>query len=226
MTDLNAVQNATPLNFRDYTMIFDKSTSMNKVDTLNGLSRWKIVSELAEGVGEKVCKLDPDGVDIRLFSTPDPTNPNKHYYPNSTVDKIRQIFQEIEPWGTTGLAEVLQTELDSFFAQRDTGRMKLNGRMIIVFTDGDADNKQEVKRVLVNASLRLRQNDKLTLVIFPVGTDPSLAKFLNELDTDLVKNNGAARDFVEIMNMKDVEQQGLNQVLMNCLAKEPRQVGY
>lgn len=225
MSDLNAVQNQTPLNLRDYTLIFDKSTSMGTIDTLNGPSRWKIAGELAEGVGRKVCQLDPDGVDIRLFSTPDSNNPNKHYYPNSSVEKIKQIFQEVEPFGTTGLAEVLQTELDSFFVQRDSGRMKLNGRMIIVITDGDADNKAEVKRVLINASLRLRSNDKLTLVIFPIGTDPTLAKFLNELDTDLVKM-GASRDFVEIMKMKDIEDQGMNQVLMNCLAKEPRQAVY
>jgi len=222
MSDINAVQNQTPLALRDYTLIFDKSTSMGTVDIANGPSRWKIAGELAEGVGRKVCPLDPDGVDIRLFSTPDPDRPDKHYYPNSTVEKIKQIFSEVEPFGTTGLAEVLKTELDSFFVQRDSGRMKLNGRMIIVFTDGDADNKPAVKKVLVDASHRLRSNDKLTLVIFPIGSDPSLAQFLNELDTDLVQKNGAARDFVEIMKMKDVEQQGLNQVLMNCLAKEPR----
>jgi len=214
MSEMHTVQH-TPLHARDYTLIIDKSTSMDSSDALNGPTRWKVAAELAEGVARKICQLDPDGIDIWLFSS------TYKFFPNQSAEKVKEIFKGEQPFGTTALAEVLQKALDNFFAKRDSGRLKLNGELIIVVTDGDADNKWEVKRVLVNGSNRLRPNDKLTVAFFPMGNDPALAKFMNELDTDLVRE-GASRDYVEVMKMSDIEQQGIQQVLMNTLAKEPR----
>ena len=214
MDILGATQNvSSPLQQRDYVLIIDKSGSMNKRDMPNGQSRWKAVEESTYAIAAKIFELDPDGIDIWLFAN------DCQVFRNQTPDKVEQIFKENEPFGGTKMAEVLQKALDSYFSKRDSGKLKMNGELLLVVTDGEPDNQGEVVRVLVNASQRLRPQDHLVVNFVPVGNDAGAMQFMKYLDTELTAKEGAVRDIVEVVKMNEIEQQGLKQALLNTIAK-------
>ena len=206
-----------PLHNRDYTLIVDKSGSMSIRDMPNGKTRWKAAEESTTAIANKVFEYDSeDGIDVWLFSN------TYQCYPNVGPEKVRQIFKENEPFGGTQMAEVLQKALDAYFEKRDSGRLKTNGEMILVITDGEPDNEKKVVEVLVNGAKRLRSDDNLAINFIQVGKDESAANFLNYLDEELTQQEGAPCDFVETVNMDKIEEVGFQQVLMNTVYKTLR----
>lgn len=210
------------LQNRDYTLIIDKSGSMSNRDMPNNQSRWQAAEESVYAIAAKVFEFDPDGLDIWLFSN------NHKCYPNVGPSTVTQIFQENEPFGGTRMAEVLQKALDEYFHKRDTGKVKPQGEVILVVTDGQPDSREDVVKVLVNSANRLRPSDNLALNFVQVGYDKDATAFLNFLDNELMHKAGARCDFVETVKMGDIEEQGLKQVLLNTLTKtlrQPTQIG-
>lgn len=201
------------LHGRDYVIIIDKSGSMATRDMPGGISRWQAAQESTYAIAAKVFELDPDGIDIMLFSN------YVNEFHNVGPARVEQIFMENEPMGGTRMAEVLQIALNNYFAKRDAGKAKPNGEMILVVTDGQPDNRDDVINVLVQNAFRLRSSDKLAINFVQVGNDPSATEFLNFLDNHLIQLKGAPRDFVETVKLAEVEQKGLRQVLLNTITK-------
>jgi uncharacterized protein with von Willebrand factor type A (vWA) domain len=203
---------ASPVQEKDYTMIIDKSGSMSKKDMPNNQSRWQAAAETTYAIAAKVFEFDPDGIDIWLFAN------SCQQFRNQTPEKVEQIFKENEPFGGTNMAEVLRKALDEYFLKRDTGRLQLNGELILVVTDGEPDNQKDVIDVLTSASRRLMPKDKLLINFIPIGKDPAAHQFMKYLDTQLA-SHGAPRDIVEVMDVKEIEQHGIKQAILNTLAR-------
>lgn len=195
----------------DYAFVIDKSGSMMMTDMRGGQTRWNAVAESVYAIAAHVFRLDPDGLDIWVFSG------HHKLYPNVRPEKVHQVFQENLPYGPTNLTDVLQAAVDRYFAKRDAGQVKKNGEVLIVVTDGQPDDKNGVTRVITNTVSKLRPEDNLAIQFVQVGKDRDASQFLRYLDTQLVVNHQAWRDIVGTIKVEEIEKHGLQQVLLDVI---------
>jgi len=195
---------------RDYTLIIDKSGSMSTKDQPGGISRWEIMQESTLAVARKCEEFDPDGITVYVFSS------RFKRYDNVTSDKVVQIFQENEPVGRTNLSGVLKDATDDYFKRKAAGQTKLNGETILVITDGEPDNRKDVMKVIIEASLQIDRDEELAISLIQVGKDAMATRFLKALDDDL-QGAGAKFDIVDTVTLDDMENMALAEVLLNAI---------
>ncbi|WP_414622666.1 VWA domain-containing protein [Calothrix sp. CCY 0018] len=205
------------LEDRDYTIIIDKSGSMSAKDQQGGKSRWEMMQESTLALARKCEQFDPDGITVYTFS-----NRFKRY-DNVTTTKIAQIFKESEPIGNTRLAEVLQDALNIYFQRKASGKTKQNGETILVVTDGEADDRKAVMKVIIEASWQMERDEELAISFIQIGNDLEATGFLKRLDDELKskdKSDGGAKfDIVDTITIDDIEneQLTLKEVLLNAI---------
>ncbi|NER20188.1 MAG: VWA domain-containing protein [Symploca sp. SIO1C2] len=195
---------------RDYTLIIDKSGSMSTKDQSGGISRWEIMQESTLALARKCEEFDPDGITVYVFSS------RFKRYDNVTSDKVAQIFQENEPVGRTNLSGVLKDATDDYFKRKAAGQTKLNGETILVITDGEPDNRKDVMKVIIEASLQIDRDEELAISLIQVGKDAMATRFLKALDDDL-QGAGAKFDIVDTVTLDDMENMALAEVLLNAI---------
>jgi uncharacterized protein with von Willebrand factor type A (vWA) domain len=195
------------LSKRDYVLIIDKSGSMSEKDCSGGKSRWNYCAESAYSLANKMAEFDDDGIDLYLFSS------NFKKYPNTTPEKVKDIFLENDPSGSTALHLVLKDVFNDYF-----NRKKLNAKplTVLVITDGEPDDKVAVAKVIVDAANKIKDDDELGISFIQVGRNEGARKFLVSLDDDL-KNCGASFDIVDTVTMDDMENMSLSDVLLNAV---------
>ena len=195
---------------RDYTLIIDKSGSMSTPDQVGGRSRWEIAQESTLALARKAEQFDPDGITVYVFSG------RFKRYDDVTSAKVAQIFLENDPSGTTNLAGVLQDALNNYFQRKAAGKTKPNGETILVFTDGEPDDRKAVMKVIIEASRRIDRDEELAISFIQVGTDQQATRFLKLLDDDL-QSAGAKFDICDTITMEDMEDMSLSEVLLNAI---------
>jgi len=195
---------------RDYTLIIDKSGSMSAREQPSGKSRWEIMQESTLALTRKCEQLDPDGINIYLFSG------KFKKFESVTSDKVEQIFQENDPAGTTNLAAVLQAATDDYFQRKAAGTAKPEGETILVVTDGEPDDRKAVMRAIIEASRKMERDEELGLSIIQVGSDATASKFLKLLDDEL-QSAGAKFDICDTLTLDDMEDMTLAEVLVNAV---------
>jgi hypothetical protein len=195
---------ASTIGNRDYVVIIDKSASMTTTDCPGGKSRWAYCQESVQGLVDKVCQLDPDGVDLFLFST-------KFFaFENVTSTKVKEIFTQNSPQGSTNFAPVLEAALNKHFtkAQRAT--------TILVVTDGEANDPHETAKALILAANKLEADAELAVSFIQIGKDLNAKYFLQKLDDDLT-TAGAKFDIVDTITMDDFDNKPLEEILFNAI---------
>lgn len=195
---------------RDYTLIIDKSGSMSTPEPPSNKSRWEIAQESTLALARKCEQFDPDGITVYLFSG------KFKRFENVTSSKVAQIFQENDPAGTTNLAGVLQDALAQYFQRKAAGQVKPNGETILVMTDGEADDRKAVMKVIIEASRQMERDEELGISIIQIGTDPQANRFLKALDDDL-QGAGAKFDICDTITLDDMEDMSLAEVLLNAV---------
>lgn len=195
---------------RDYTLIIDKSGSMSTPEPPSNKSRWEIAQESTLALARKCEQFDPDGITVYLFSG------KFKRFENVTSSKVAQIFQENDPAGTTNLAGVLQDALAQYFQRKAAGQVKPNGETILVMTDGEADDRKAVMKVIIEASRQMDRDEELGISIIQIGTDPQANRFLKALDDDL-QGAGAKFDICDTITLDDMEDMSLAEVLLNAV---------
>ena len=198
------------LENRDYTLIIDKSGSMATPDQKGGRTRWVAAEESTFALASKCEQFDPDGITIYTFSG------RFKRYENVTSNKVKQVFQENDPSGTTDLASVLKHATDNYFQRKAAGETKPNGETILVVTDGEPDDRKAVMRVIIETSRRMDKDEELGISFIQVGTDPHATRFLKVLD-DEMQSAGAKFDICDTITMEDMEDYSLSEVLLNAI---------
>jgi hypothetical protein len=137
---------------------------------------------------------DVDGLDIHFL------NSEERLQDCTSSETIQDLFEEIVPAGTTPLGNRLHDLLDPYVSsieryvdRRSNSRPK---RMIlVVITDGEPDDQELVKQVLISAASRLDRvrwpNIGLGVQFVQVGTDllfPS--RFLIQFGPDWKRPQG------------------------------------
>lgn len=175
----------------DFIIAIDASGSMGTEDMPGGRSRWAYMQETLSAFARDISKIDSDGFDLVVFGGANITT-----HQGVTVDKISEVFNNRRPMGSTPLAEAL------------TASLKLAGKsdkkdFVLVFTDGEPDNKAAAAKVIRDASNGLETDDALTFLFVQVGRDPGATAFLRSLDDDL---KGAKFDIVDAKTQDEAEQ--------------------
>ncbi len=189
-TATTAETKAAVLSEYDFIIVVDRSGSMGTEDMSGGRSRWKYMQETAAQFARDMGKLDSDGVGLVVFG-----GSNIESFDGVNADKIIEIFANRNPGGGTPLAEAL------------TAALKLAGKsdkkdFIVVFTDGEPDDKAAVKKVIINQANSQATDDACTILFIPVGSNPSDTAFLKTLDDDLT---GAKFDIVDVKTLAEAE---------------------
>jgi uncharacterized protein YegL len=199
------------LKNRDYYLVIDKSGSMDAKDTPSGQSRWKYVQESATAIANKLAEFDPDGITVVPFAG------THKWYPNTTPEKVNQIFVENSPMGGTTLAPALQACFDDYSSLKAKGQAKANGAIIVVLTDGQPSDEAQVAKSIVQFTKKLDNGDgEFGIAMLQVGKDPEATAFLKRLDDNLVKE-GAKFDIVDTKTMEELENIGLVDAIVASL---------
>lgn len=196
---------------RDYVLVLDKSGSMEEKDTPTGQSRWDAAKESTVAIARKISQYDPDGITVVPFAS------SHKVYENVGPEKVTDIFKENSPMGGTTLAPVLRAVFDSYKKRKAAGQTKPNGEMLLVVTDGQPSDENEVAKEIVKFANSLDNADSEYGISFiQVGKDSAAAKFLKKLDDDLT-SQGAKHDIVDTKTMDELENIGLTEALEAAL---------
>lgn len=201
--------NTDRLKDRDFYVLIDKSGSMSAADTPTGQTRFKYAEESTYALAKKLEEFDPDGIMVIPFAgTFKP-------YDNVTASKVSDIFAENEPMGGTSLSGPLKHCFDDFLSKKKSGNLKANGALVVVVTDGQPQDENEVCKVIVDLTKKLDNgDDEIGILFLQVGKDQEAKKFLTKLDDNLT---GAKFDIVDAKTMDELENIGLVEALIAAL---------
>eukprot|EP01126_Amoeba_proteus_P011316 TRINITY_DN14549_c0_g2_i14.p1 TRINITY_DN14549_c0_g2~~TRINITY_DN14549_c0_g2_i14.p1 ORF type:complete len:319 (-),score=59.13 TRINITY_DN14549_c0_g2_i14:179-1135(-) len=168
-----------------YTIILDKSGSMTYSDGFG--MRWADAKEACEHMADAMESLAINGMTMYLFSESQSSHPK---YTGLTCSRdIQRIFESNNPAGGTDMSGVLRQALNDHFVHREQEH-------ILVITDGEPNNRDDVVRTLVEGINKLALPDELGITFMQVGHDREAAQFLHELQ-DCLTEKGARWNVVE-----------------------------
>ncbi|TIA90148.1 hypothetical protein E3P99_01691 [Wallemia hederae] len=171
---------------------------------------WNQALSALGGLLEVATKYDPDGIDVVFLNNPAAA------YNVTDVNSLQQLFQTVQPVGSTPtgtrLEQILLTYLNEY-ETRTQQRNPIRPINIVVVTDGTAED--DVESVIINAARRLdRLNAPLSQVgiqFIQIGEDPSATVWLHELDDEIHKmGSDSVRDIVDTTPALDVISGGFN----------------
>lgn len=183
--------NLQALSEYDFVVVIDASGSMGEPNKAGATTtRWEAMQETAVAFTRDLEKLDSDGVGVVVFS-----GAKIDTFDGVTTDKVREIFANRSPKGSTPLAEALTAAIN-------LGTNKDKKKFILVFTDGVPDDKQKAAQVIIDQANKQETDDQLTFLFVQVGADFGAAAYLRTLDDDL---SSAKFDIVDAKTVEEAE---------------------
>ena len=140
--------------------------------------RWKQALEAVQSIAPHTCDCDADGISLYFFNNRFEKMDNVR-----TSEEVMQHFAARSPGGGTKLAGVLED------AVKPDG-VDLSGKRrpetLLVISDGEPSDRDEVERVIINATKQYMTCDEdLSITFIQVGNDKDAEKWLGTLDDDL-----------------------------------------
>lgn len=172
---------------------YDTVFIVDDSDSMAGL-RWKTTAKVLAEIASIAVKYDGDGVDVRFLNK---DLEDKERLNLDSSEKVMKLFRNVTPTGPTPTADVLWTELKQYLDKlRENGdRKRLN---LIVLTDGEPDDVQEVEEVIVEYANQLKELRAHPLQVgvqfVQIGGDEAASKFLRSLDNELKTKRNLDRD--------------------------------
>ena len=198
MSEINTIDNPSlteqlkaKLSEYDFIAIVDGSGSMGEEDCPNHTSRWEFMQETATAFCRDLSKVDTDGIGLVVF-----TGGKVETFDGVTASKVKEIFAQRNPRGSTPMTEALQAALGM------AGKSDKKD-FIIVFTDGVPDNRDTLITTILGAAEGQDTDDGLTILFVQVGYEASATQFLKTLDNGLSK---AKFDIVDCKTIEEAEQ--------------------
>lgn len=175
----------------DFIVVIDKSGSMGEEDCPGDKSRWEYMQETAVAFCRDLEKIDDDGLGLVLFSGASIVKED-----GVTTSRIKEIFAENRPSGSTPLDGALQAALSL---------IKTSGKkaFIVVFTDGVPDDRAAAAKVIIRASHQIEKVEDLTFLFVQVGREATAGRYLASLDDDLTT---AKFDIVNAQTIEEAEK--------------------
>ncbi|GAA5989876.1 hypothetical protein JCM11641_001959 [Rhodosporidiobolus odoratus] len=179
-----------PLGRYDLVVLVDDSPSM--------LDHWGDTRDALFGVVRACMKYDRDGIDLMFMN-----NEGCKLENVTSPDVVAQAFNSIEPFGSTPTGVIMDELLRDYVERCEdakTTKTRVKPLLLLVLTDGRADDPDMVKDIIIEFAQRLDEIRappyQLGLQFIQIGDDPDAAAFLQELDDDLKPQLGV-RDMVD-----------------------------
>lgn len=186
----------------DHILLIDQSGSMgDPSDKMKGASRWQEAREFTEGYARYAEGVDDDGLTVITF------NSNATVYDGVKADAVKEIFAKNTPFGGTRLAPALEAALKKKFK---AGKPAI----IMVITDGAANDMDEVKATIIEATKKIERGEEIGIQFIQIGSDPAAKEFLENLDDNL---KGAKFDIVNTLTREQAEGYSIEQLLYLAL---------
>jgi uncharacterized protein YegL len=184
----------------DVAIAVDTSGTMRKKDAIKDspLTRLQAVQENAEALADELGKFDPDGITVARFAG------EVRIYDGVTADKVEEIFLEFRPMGNTNTKGAVEQLIKLFLDKRAVAGAAAKAACIIVFTDGEPDDKFGLAQVIIDATKKIKSRSELGILFVQVGDDADAATYLAKLNNDLGAA-GALQDIVAVCKLKDLE---------------------
>jgi len=191
MGNLNFFQKVKSVDTtRDYTIIIDASGSMFP-------KRWAQAKAALEYLAPAACRCDPDGVTLFFFSN----NFNEISNVKTSEDVMKHFNdRKNQMQGSTDLYKVLKSALKPDAVPRT------KPETILVITDGEPDDRQNVEKVIIDATKNYMETDNdLSVTFVQVGDDKNAMAWLQQLDDGLT-GKGAKFDVVDILTAEELSK--------------------
>ena len=184
----------------DVAVAIDTSGTMRTTDAIKGspLTRLEATKENAIALAAELETTDPDGITVARFAS------KVRIYDGVTSAKVKQIFEEFRPMGNTNTKEAVEQLINLFLGKRAAAGAAAKTACIIVFTDGEPDDKVGLAQVIVDATKKINDRSELGILFIQVGEDPDAAAYLAKLNNDLGQA-GAKHDIVAVCKLGDLE---------------------
>ncbi len=161
---------------------------------------WGEVMSALEAIVPVCTKYDADGIDIYFLNK----NDSRKFHNITTPDAVKQIFQNVEPSGSTNtgnrLDAIMKPHLDQLEKCKKRGVIFPRPLNIIVITDGAPTDDPEA--VIVEAAKRLDAAEapawQIGIQFFQVGGNTAAGQSLVNLDDNLKKKH-LIRDMVDTL---------------------------
>ncbi|BGP16432.1 hypothetical protein JCM10213v2_004434 [Rhodosporidiobolus nylandii] len=179
-----------PLGRYDLCILVDDSPSM--------VDYWGETREALMGVVGACARYDRDGIDLWFLNNEDRKLENV-----TQPEVVAQAFDSIQPFGSTPTGVIMDELLRDYVERCEDGKAtktRVKPLLLLVLTDGRADDPDMVKDIIVEFAQRLDDIRappyQLGLQFIQIGDDADAAAFLQELDDDLKPQLGV-RDMVD-----------------------------
>lgn len=195
-----SIMPSTKIYNRKVYMLIDQSGSMASRDPLLANERrWIKLQEFIEGHvyrilsqegmnGEKIC----DEITISVFS---PNRPGTAR-PIQDDSQVAAFFRENQPDGNTFIVPTLNAAINDWLTTRQANE----GGFIIIYTDGELDDRDAFERLIRETCQRLNNQDELKVIIIGYGSDivnrPNFYLRLDANTSSNVDRNGKSCNIV------------------------------
>ena len=150
---------------------------MSQSGSMSG-GRWKQALEAVQSIAPHTCDCDADGISLYFFN-----NRYEKMENVRTSEEVMQHFAARSPGGGTKLAGVLEDAVKPDGVDRSGKRRP---ETLLVISDGEPSDREEVERVIINATKQYMTVDEdLSITFIQVGNDKDAEKWLAALDDDL-----------------------------------------
>lgn len=172
---------------------YDTVFLVDDSDSMYG-PRWDTTKHVLAKIASIAVLHDRNGVDIRFFNE---YLEDVERLDLDSADKVMSIFDKVEPFGSTPTADVLERELNDYIFEYRNNRHR-KGLNLIVLTDGEPDDGQDVAGVIAKFAKKLEELEaplrQVGIQFVQIGGDKKAAEFLATLDNDLQKKYSLDRD--------------------------------
>jgi len=217
------------LSKHDIVLIIDKSHSMAKKDcarvhlgpqtdsmsdnrSTSAESRWEWCREQTLDLRKKTQDRMPKGVSVVLFSG------EYVVFDNIDAKAIESIFTDYVPKGSTNTTAALKSQLDQYFARRESSGQSTKPLLIAVITDGCPDDPSKLRYAIIDATRKMKMPDEILITFLQIGNDPNGRRLLEELDSGLADRK-AQFDIVNVVPFTELCKMGLARTLVDEISK-------
>lgn len=156
--------------------------------------RWYTASKALADTAAIAVRYDRDGIDVKFFNEPLEDNEGKNI---TSSERVMELFSKVQPEGPTLTADLLEAELNEYMYQYDRNRSK-RGLNLIILTDGEPEEGQDVERVIIKYANQLRDARAplfhVGIQFVQIGADSTATEFLRRLDSKLKGTHNLDRD--------------------------------
>jgi len=189
----------------DLGILIDTSGTMSE-PFANGKNRLEAVEENSLALCREAEKIDTDGILIGRFAGKVRINDN------AKSEDLKKYFQEYRAMGMTNTKEAVEKAARIMLDKRKADGANAKPDMLVVFTDGEPDDKLGLAQVIVNITKEIKSRAEFGILFIQVGDDADATKYLAILNNEL-SGRGADYDIVAVEKLENMEDLTLQELV-------------